>query len=76
MSNGDGTTFSITSIIGLVAGVALMGLGAYRLLNFGAVAKNASATVVILQYAGAVLIFFGGLVLIGMVYKGLRKIVH
>lgn len=75
MSNGDGVTLSIGSIVGLIAGVALMGLGAYRLLTFGAV-KNATTTVIVLQYAGAVLIFFGGLILVGIVYRSLRKLIR
>jgi len=75
LSNGDGVTLSIGSIVGLIAGVALMGLGAYRLLTFGAV-KNATTTVIVLQYAGAVLIFFGGLILVGIVYRSLRKLIR
>lgn len=73
--DGDGT-HSITSILGLVAGVALLGLGAFRLLTFGqAVPKGAPVTIPVLQYAGAVLIFFGGLALVGIVYRNLRKTV-
>ncbi|MDP2857261.1 MAG: hypothetical protein Q8P50_04700 [Bacillota bacterium] len=75
MSNGDNVTLSIGSVVGLIAGVALMGLGAYRLLTFGAV-KNATTTLIVLQYAGAVLIFFGGLILVGIVYRGMRKLVR
>ena len=75
MSNGDNVTLSIGSVVGLIAGVALMGLGAWRLLTFATV-KNAATTVIVLQYAGAVLIFFGGLILVGIVYRGLRKLVR
>jgi hypothetical protein len=75
LSNEDNVTLSIGSIVGLIAGVALMGLGAYRLLTFGAV-KNATTTLIVLQYAGAVLIFFGGLILVGIVYRSLRKLVR
>lgn len=75
MNDGDNVTLSIGSIVGLIAGVALMGLGAYRLLTFGAV-KNATTTIIVLQYAGAVLIFFGGLILVGIVYRSLRKLVR
>ena len=75
--DGDNATYSITSIIGLIAGVALMGFGAYRLLTFGAGNFKATTplTYVVLQYAGAVLIFFGGLVLVGIVYRGVRKLI-
>jgi len=75
LNDGDNVTLSIGSIVGLIAGVALMGLGAYRLLTFGAV-KNATTTIIVLQYAGAVLIFFGGLILVGIVYRSLRKLVR
>lgn len=75
MANGDTTTFSITSIVGLIAGIALMGLGAYRLLTFGGGITRAAppTSIVVLQYSGAVLIFLGGLILVGIVYRALRK---
>ncbi len=75
MNDGDNVTLSIGSIVGLIAGVALMGLGAWRLLTFGAM-RNATTTVIVLQYAGAVLIFFGGLILVAIVYRSLRKLVR
>ncbi len=75
MNDGDNVTLSIGSIVGLIAGVALMGLGAWRLLTFSGV-RNATTTVIVLQYAGAVLIFFGGLILVGIVYRSLRKLVR
>jgi len=75
LSNEDNVVLSIGSIVGLIAGVALMGLGAFRLLTFSAV-KSATTTVIVLQYAGAVLIFFGGLILVGIVYRSLRKLVR
>jgi len=75
--DGDGTTLTIGSILGLVAGVALMGLGAHRLLTFGAgLSLNTPTTIPVLQYSGAVLIFFGGLVLVGIVYRGLRRLTN
>lgn len=53
-----------------------MGLGAYRLLTFGMgpARDSLQTSFIVLQYAGAVLIFFGGLVLTGIVYRGMRRL--